>query len=73
MAGNPLEDASKKMFFIVTHSPYFIDLKSLDDIKSIIVCHLGKVPTYIQEIEEEEQKGIDFGTKEVPEPSVVLT
>ena len=55
VAGNPLEDASKKMFFIITHSPYFIDLKSLDDLSSILVCHFDKVPTYVGELEEEDQ------------------
>ncbi len=55
VAGNPLEDNSKKMFFIITHSPYFIDLKSLDDLSSILVCHFDEVPTYVDELGEEDQ------------------
>ena len=55
IAGNPLEDPTKKIFFIITHSPYFIDLKSLDDLKNIIVCHLDKVPTYINELDADDQ------------------
>lgn len=55
VAGNPLIDSSKKIFFIITHSPYFIDLKSLDDLKNILVCHLNKVPTYKNELDEDDQ------------------
>lgn len=55
VAGNPLEDPSKKMFFIITHSPYFIDLKSLDDLSNILVCHFDKVPTFVGELEEKDK------------------
>lgn len=55
IAGNPLEDPTKKIFFIITHSPYFIDLKSIDDLKSILVCHLNRAPTYVTELDEEDQ------------------
>lgn len=49
LAGNPLEDPTKKIFFIITHSPYFLDLRSLDDLKSVIVCHTSLMPTYIKD------------------------
>lgn len=52
IAGNPLEDPSKKLFFIITHSPYFIDIKSLDELKNILVCHLDKLPTYVSNLDE---------------------
>lgn len=55
IAGNPLEDPNKKIFFIITHSPYFIDLKSLDDLKNILVCHLNKVPTFVNELDADDQ------------------
>jgi hypothetical protein len=55
VAGNPLEDPNKKIFFIITHSPYFIDLKSIDDLKNILVCHMGKVPTYVNELDADDQ------------------
>ena len=51
IAGNPLEDPSKKLFFIITHSPYFIDIKTLDELKNILVCHLDKVPTYVSDLD----------------------
>jgi len=49
LAGNPLQDPTKKLFFIITHSPYFLDLCSLDDLKSVIVCHTSLMPTYIKD------------------------
>jgi len=55
VAGNPLEAPSKKVFFIITHSPYFIDLRALDDLKNILVCQMGKVPTYINDIDANDQ------------------
>lgn len=48
-AGNPNQDSSKKLFFIITHSPYFLDLQSLGDLTSILVCHNGKMPTYVKD------------------------
>ncbi len=55
VAGNPLEDPNKKMFFIITHSPYFIDLKSLDDLSNILVCHFNRIPTFVGELEQEDK------------------
>lgn len=55
VAGNPLEDPSKKVIFLITHSPYFIDIKSLSDLKSILVCGPGKVPTYISDLDDNDQ------------------
>ena len=52
IAGNPLEDPSKKLFFIITHSPYFLDIKTLDELKNILVCHLDKVPTYVSALDD---------------------
>lgn len=51
IAGNPLEDPSKKLFFIITHSPYFIDIKNLDELNNILVCHMDKVPTYVSNLD----------------------
>ena len=49
MAGDPNQNPSKKLFFIITHSPYFLDVQSLDDLKHILVCHQKKMPTYIKD------------------------
>lgn len=49
MAGDPNQDPTKKLFFIITHSPYFLDVQTLDDLNHILVCHNGQMPTYIKD------------------------
>ncbi len=55
IAGNPLEDPSKKFFFIITHSPYFLDLRSIDDLKSVVVCNYNSVPIYIDSLDTQDE------------------
>jgi len=55
LSGNSIEDSSKKIFFIITHSPYFLDLRSIDDLKSVLVCHVDQMPTYIKENDLDDQ------------------
>lgn len=52
IAGNPLEDPSKKLFFIITHSPYFLEIKTIDELKNVLVCHLDKAPTYVSTLDD---------------------
>ncbi len=49
IAGDPVSEPGKKLFFIITHSPYFIDIRNLEDLQHIIVCHNHQMPTCIQE------------------------
>ena len=55
LAGDPKSEPSKKLFFIITHSPYFIDIRNLDDLQHILVCHNHQMPTYIREEDLDEQ------------------
>lgn len=55
MAGDPNQDQTKKLFFIITHSPYFLDIQSLEELNHILVCHNGKMPTYIKDGDLDEQ------------------
>ena len=48
LAGDPKNEPGKKIFFIITHSPYFIDIRNLDDLQHILVCHNHQMPTYIK-------------------------
>ena len=36
LAGDPQLDATKKGIFLITHSPFILDFRSLDDLKSVI-------------------------------------
>ena len=48
LAGDPKNEPGKKLFFIITHSPYFIDIRNLEDLQHILVCHNHQMPTYIK-------------------------
>ena len=41
VAGNPAEDANRKVVFLITHSPFILDLRRKDDLKSVISFDLG--------------------------------
>ena len=36
VAGNPITDGTKKALFLVTHSPFILDLRSIDDMRFVI-------------------------------------
>lgn len=42
-------EEGKKMFVILTHSPYMLDINNSDDLLNYIVFHKGTKPSYIQE------------------------
>jgi len=54
-AGDPIKDPSKKLFFIITHSPYFLDLRSIDDLKSILVCHYNEPPNFVDTLDAQDK------------------
>lgn len=54
-AGDPKIDPTKKIFFIITHSPYFIDLRNIDDLKNILVCHFNQPPDFIATLDQEDE------------------
>jgi len=41
VAGDPSADSTKKMVFLVTHSPFILDFQSVDDLKSVISFDLA--------------------------------
>ena len=47
---NESQKNSRNAFFLVTHSPFFIDLRSSDDLIGVVVCHTNKEPTFIEEL-----------------------
>lgn len=59
MAGDPNE--GKKLIFLITHSPFILDFKNIDDVKSVICFHANfDAPSMLRctEIEEEKIKSI---------------
>ena len=41
VAGNPAEDPDRKVVFLITHSPFILDLRREDDLKSVISFDLN--------------------------------
>lgn len=48
--------SSRRIFFIITHSPFFIDLRSPEDLIGVVVCHVNKIPTSIEELSEKDDE-----------------
>ena len=46
--------SSRRMFFLISHSPFYIDLRSPEDLTGVVVCHINKAPTSIEELNEED-------------------
>ena len=44
-----------KIFFLITHSPFFIDLRFPEDLLGVIVCHVNRVPTCIDQLSTEDE------------------
>ncbi len=49
-----VKHSSRRMFFLISHSPFFIDLRTPEDLSGVIVCHINKAPTSIEELNEED-------------------
>ena len=43
-----------RIFFLITHSPFFIDLRLPEDLTGVIVCHVNRAPTHIDVLSEED-------------------
>ena len=54
-SGNPNIEAGKKIFFLVTHSPSFVELKALSDLENLIIFAPDKKPRYISELNENDR------------------
>src|SRR5208282_1622266 len=53
VAGDPTLDGKKKIVFLITHSPFILDFRTVDDLKSVISFDLNhSVPRNIFGIDE---------------------
>jgi hypothetical protein len=50
-AGDPRIDAGKKSFFLITHSPFMVDVKTTDDLRHCVVFQTGKKPSFISSLD----------------------
>lgn len=49
------ESEPERIFFLVTHSPYFIDLRLAEDLLGVVVCHVNRIPTFIDELSDNDE------------------
>ncbi len=49
-----VQHSSRRIFFLISHSPFFIDLRTPEDLTGVIACHINQVPTSIEELSEED-------------------
>lgn len=49
------EHSNHRIFFLISHSPFFIDLRTPDDLMGVIACHINKIPTTIEQLSEEDE------------------
>lgn len=45
----------ERIIFLITHSPYFIDLRFAEDLVGVVVCHVNRVPTSIEYMSEKDE------------------
>lgn len=55
IAGDPRTDPRKKCFFLITHSPYYVDIRTPNDLKHCIVFQPEKLPTYVNQLEGDDE------------------
>ena len=49
-----VQHSSRKIFFLISHSPFFIDLRTPEDLIGVIACHINKVPTTIENLSDDD-------------------
>lgn len=53
LAGDPSDGSGKKVFFLITHSPFILDLNSIEDLQSVISFDLQHlIPRHCLELEQ---------------------
>ena len=52
---NEAKHHCNKLFFLITHSPFFIDLRTPEELEGVIVCHINRPPTHIEELNREDE------------------
>ncbi len=55
LAGDPLEGQGKKCFIIATHSPYIVDIRSIEDLRNVLLFHSSRHPTSIGILSSEDE------------------
>ena len=54
IAGDPKTQQDKKCFVIITHSPYMLDIRTVEDLYNLIVFQPEHIPSWISQLEQED-------------------
>lgn len=54
-SGDPKTKPRAKIFFLITHSPYLIDFRTLDELRQCLLFHVGVPPTVIGQLEAQDE------------------
>lgn len=55
LAGDPRVAPLKKVFFLITHSPYLLDFRVLDDLRQCVIFHRDSVPTFVGTLSSQDE------------------
>lgn len=56
MAGDPRTEPWKKCFFFITHSPYFIDIRTTQDLRHCLVFRQHRVPAFVDTLDTNDER-----------------
>ena len=57
VAGKPVPEARKKVVFLITHSPFIVDIRNIDDLRSVISFDLkGSIPKTLEDLDANTEK-----------------
>lgn len=46
----------KRMYFIITHSPFFVDVRFPEELLGVIVCHTNRAPTHLDALNAKDEE-----------------
>lgn len=49
------KNSSRRIFFIISHSPFFIDLRTPEELIGVVACHINNPPTSIDNLSAEDE------------------
>lgn len=55
MAGDPRTEPGTKVFFLITHSPYLLDFRIIDDLRQCLIFHASEAPTCIDDLNVQDE------------------
>lgn len=54
IAGDPRHEDGKKCFFLITHSPYYVDVRTPEELRHCVVFHPDAPPTWVDNFDGED-------------------